>query len=387
MRITEVRELTVSLVGGPANAVISFATHDVSLVAVISDVTRNGKPVAGVAFNSIGRFAQRGIMKHRLIPRLLAAASDEIVDDRGEIDPGRVLSQLMRDEKPGGHGDRAAAAAAIELACWDLKAKLADEPAHATVSRSFACATPVHDVEVYAAGGYYGPASGADALTGELEGYMRAGYSFVKIKVGAMGVDDDLRRIDRAVAAVGDPALVAVDANGRFGRDAALRFGKAITGIGLRWYEEPCDPLDYDTTATLHDVYQGPIATGENLFSWRDVENLVRYGGLRPEQDVFQMDAGLSYGLSEYAKMIDTLEAYGFDRRWAYPHGGHLINLHIVTGLGLGGCEAYPGVFAPFGGYSPDISVDNGRIRAGDRPGFGLEAKTDLMPHIEQILA
>lgn len=387
MRITEVRELTVPLAGGPSNAVISFATHDVSLVAVISDVTRNGQPVAGIAFNSIGRFAQPGIMRHRLIPRLLAAAPDEILDDRGEIDPGRVLSQLMRDEKPGGHGDRAAAAAAIELACWDLKAKLAGEPAHATVARSLADVPPAHDVEVYAAGGYYGPAGEADALTGELRGYMDAGYAFVKIKVGGMGIDDDLRRIDQAVAAVGDPALVAVDANGRFGHDAALSFGKAITGLGLRWYEEACDPLDYHTTAALHDVYDGPIATGENLFSRRDVENLLRYGGVRPEQDVFQMDAGLSYGLVEYANMIDTLEAHGFDRRWAYPHGGHLINLHIVMGLGLGGCEAYPGVFAPFGGYSPEISVENGRIRAGDRPGFGLEAKTDLRPHIDRILA
>ena len=386
MRITEVRELSVPLVGGPSNAVISFASHDVSLVAVVSDVIRDGKPVVGVGFNSIGRFAQPGILRRRLIPRLLSADPGSILDDGGEIDPGRVLLQLMRDEKPGGHGDRAAAAAAIELACWDLKAKLADEPAYVTIARSVTGAAPAHDVEVYAAGGYYRPGGGAEALTDELQGYLHAGYSFVKIKVGGAGIDDDLRRIDRAVAAVGDPALVAVDANGRFDRAAALAFGKAIAGRGLRWYEEPCDPLDYDTTAALHDAHDGPIATGENLFSRRDVENLVRYGGLRRAHDVFQMDAGLSYGLTEYVSMIETLEANGFDRRWAYPHGGHLINLHIVTGLGLGGCEAYPGVFAPFGGYSPQIAVENGRIRPGDDPGFGLETKPDLAAHIEQIL-
>ena len=51
--------------------------------------------------------------------------------------------------------------------------------------------------------------------------------------------------------------------------------------------------------------------------------------------------------------MIDVMETRGFSRRELHPHGGHLINLHIAAGLELGGCEAYPGVFQPFGGY-PD---------------------------------
>jgi len=83
-----------------------------------------------------------------------------------------------------------------------------------------------------------------------------------------------------------------------------------------------------------------------------DVKNLLNFGGLRPGLDIFQMDAGLSYGLTEYGRMIALLEKCGFDRKFAFPHGGHLINLHIASGLNLGGCEAYPGVFQPFGGVS-----------------------------------
>ena len=117
------------------------------------------------------------------------------------------------------------------------------------------------------------------------------------------------------------------------------------------------------------------------------MRNLLRFGGVRPDRDIFQMDAGLSYGLTEYARMIALMEEYGVARSSAYPHGGHLVNLHIVVGLGLGGCEAYPGVFEPFGGYSPGCRLEGGRIRPADDPGFGLEAKPDLAAEIARLVA
>ena len=97
------------------------------------------------------------------------------------------------------------------------------------------------------------------------------------------------------------------------------------------------------------------------------------------------MDAGLSYGLTEYARMISLLEAHGFDRRFAHPHGGHLINLHIARGLGLGGCEAYPGVFQPFGGYPDACALSGGTVSPTDAPGFGLEQKLELRLFLEQL--
>jgi hypothetical protein len=68
------------------------------------------------------------------------------------------------------------------------------------------------------------------------------------------------------------------------------------------------------------------------------------------------------------------------------PHGGHMIALHIVVGLGLGGLESYPGVFAPVGGYAPDCTLEEGSIAPGTAPGFGLEAKPDLFTHIVELL-
>lgn len=389
MRITSIVDRSVALDsgrrGGPANAVVDFSRHTVSLVAVITDVIRHGRPVVGVAFDSIGRFAQSGILRDRMIPRVLAASPAALLDASGCVDPAAVLACALIDEKPGGHGDRAAAAAALELACWDLNAKLRDEPAYITIARH-AGREPAASVPVYAAGGYYYAGDGVDSLRAEMRGYLEAGYDAVKVKIGGAGVSEDLARIEAVVDVVGDAKRVAVDANGRFDRAEATRWADALTPYGLRWYEEPGDPLDYALNRAVAQRYDGAVATGENLFSVPDATNLVRYGGMRPNHDVFQMDPGLSYGLTEYIRMLDVLEDHGFDRRFAFPHGGHLINLHVAAGLGLGGCEAYPGVFAPFGGYPDVCALSAGRISPTDAAGFGLEQKAGLAELIAELI-
>jgi L-alanine-DL-glutamate epimerase-like enolase superfamily enzyme len=344
--------------------------------------------VIGYAFDSIGRFAQGGILRDRMIPRLLAAAPESLLDTSGELfDPHKVLQTVMRNEKPGGHGDRAAAAGALELAVWDLNAKLLDEPAHVTIARRFGRRGKLEGVDVYAAGGYYYPEESAQRLIDELNGYRAMGFDAFKMKIGGADLQKDLARIEVALSVAGAGQRLAVDANGRFDLDTALAYARAIEPYDLRWYEEIGDPLDFDLNRQVAEAYNGRIATGENLFSVPDVKNLALFGGMRAGKDVFQMDAGLAYGLTEYARMIDLIESFGFNRAQAYPHGGHLINLHIAVGLELGGCEAYPGVFQPFGGYPAGCGVGGGLVRPTEAAGFGLEEKDGLRPWLARLAA
>jgi L-alanine-DL-glutamate epimerase-like enolase superfamily enzyme len=359
----------------------------VSLVAVFTDVIRSGKPVIGLAFNSIGRYAQGGILRERVAPRLAAASPDLLLDATGNnFDPVKVLRVAMQNEKPGGHGDRAGAVGAVELAFWDLNAKLNDEPAHRTIARYFGRAPNDAGVPVYAAGGYYYPDGSTGRITDEFKSYRDLGFDAFKMKVGGASLANDLSRIEAAMTVAGAGERLAVDANGRFDLATALSYARAIEPYGLRWFEEIGDPLDYQLNRCVIESYAGPVATGENLFSIADVNNLLRFGGMRPARDVFQMDAGLSYGLVEYAGMLAAMEAHGYDRRAAHPHGGHLINLHITAGLGLGGCEAYPGVFQPFGGYPKRCAVGGGTVKPTDAPGFGLEEKPELQAPIARLL-
>lgn len=388
MRVVDIIERRVPLQGAVSNAIVSFADHDVSLVVVVTDVMRDGRPLVGCAFDSIGRFAQSGILRSRVVPRLAATKPGDLLNEDGTLfDPRKVRDVAMANEKPGGHGDRAAAVAAVELAFWDVNAKLHDEPASATIARASGRSSPDRRVSAYAAGGYYRGGNDEQQLADELRSYRALGYTAFKIKIGGAPMSADIARIEEALAIAGSGERLSVDANGRFDRERALAYGRALRPYDLRWYEEAVDPLDFELLHELANEYPGALATGENLFSAQDVKNLVLFGGVRTDLDVFQMDAGLSYGLGEYMDMLALLEREGFDRSQVFPHGGHLINLHIVAGLGLGGCESYPGHFQPFGGFGADMGVEAGTVSPSDAPGFGLEQKPELGALIREMTA
>ncbi len=386
MKITCIHERTVPLRANISNSLVNFSHHTISLVALVSDVVRNGRPVVGVAFDSIGRYGQAGILRERMIPRLeQAKPADYLAADGRSVDAAKVLKIAMQNEKPGGHGDRAHAAAAIEYAVWDLNAKLADIPAWKLIADHFGV-TARASMPVYAAGGYYYETDSLNRLKDEIRSYQDMGYTAFKMKIGGAPLKEDMRRIEAAIEAAGDAKALSVDANGRFGLEEALAYGRAMSDFGLRWYEEPGDPADYALMAALAGDYPHPLATGENLFSAVDARNLALYGGMRPGIDLFQMDPAISYGINEYATMIATLEANGYSRAQMFPHGGHMLALHTVVGFGIGGSEAYPGVFAPFGGFSPGCTVEGGTVSPTDAPGFGLEEKPDLYDCFRDLL-
>ncbi|MEU9744923.1 mandelate racemase/muconate lactonizing enzyme family protein [Streptomyces niveus] len=380
-RITAIHEGTVPISSSMSNAYINFKDMDCSIVAVESDVIRNGRPVVGYGFNSNGRYSVGEILRRRVIPRLLQAPPEDLLTDDGtNIDPARAWDAMTRDEKPGGHGERPVAVGVVDMALHDLAAKLADLPLHHWLARHHALGEPDDDVFVYAAGGYYAPGKGIRELQDEIRHFLDLGYRVVKIKIGGEeGLTGDLRRIE-AVLDVLDGAgdRLAVDANGRFDLDSALRYGQALEPYGLFWYEEPGDPLDFAQHAVLAERYQGPLATGENIFSLPDARNLLRYAGMRPDRDTIQIDPVLSYGLVEYRRILRLLEQHGWSSRRCVPHGGHQFSLHIAAAFRLGGNESYPGEFQPTGGFADSARVVDGRVALTDIPGIGFEDKAEL---------
>jgi L-alanine-DL-glutamate epimerase-like enolase superfamily enzyme len=207
--------------------------------------------------------------------------------------------------------------------------------------------------------------------------HLDAGYTMVKMKVGGLPLDEDVRRIEAVLAVLGG-AQLAVDANAKFSRGEAIAYADALAPFTLRWFEEPCDPLDFALYAELASVYPAPLAAGENLYSTQDVANFVRFGGLRPDRDVIQVDPPQAYGIVQYANTVAMLEAGGWPRRALFPHGGNQMSLNIAGGFGLGGAESYPGVFGAFGGFADDARVDNGYLTLPEQPGIGFENQAAL---------
>jgi L-alanine-DL-glutamate epimerase-like enolase superfamily enzyme len=376
MRIVSAHEGVVPISSSMSNAFIDFSTMDCSVLALVSDVVVDGQPVVGYGFNSNGRYSAGEILRRRVLPRLLEADPDSLLDEHGGLSPAAAWDVVMRNEKPGGHGERSVAVGVVDMALHDLVAKVAGVPLHRWIADHYGDGTSDESVFVYAAGGYYAPGKTLGDLQDEMRGFLDAGYEVVKMKIGGADLTEDLRRIEAVLEVLGgDGSRLAVDVNGRFDLDTALAYGRAIDPYGLFWYEEVGDPLDYRLNATLAEHYRGSIATGENLFSLQDARNLVRYGGLRPDRDWIQVDPALSYGLVEYVRIQDMLAQHGWSSRRCIPHGGHQFSLHIAAALKLGGNESYPGEFQPTGGFADDAVVEGGRVRLDARPGVGFEGK------------
>ncbi len=390
MKILEIREATRPIASPIRNAYIDFSKMTTSLVAVVTDVVREGRRVVGYGFNSNGRYGQGGLIRERFADRVMSAASEEpasLLNEAGDnLDPDRIWAVLMKNEKPGGHGERSVAVGTIDMAVWDAVAKIAGKPLFRLLAEQHGRQADPR-VFVYAAGGYYYPGKDLGALTAEMRSYLDRGYNVVKMKIGGATLAEDRARVEAVLSEIGGKAQLAVDANGRFDLDTAISYAKMLRDYPLFWFEEAGDPLDYRLQAALADYYPGPMATGENLFSHQDARNLLRHGGMRPDRDWLQFDCALSYGLCEYQRTLQAVTGAGWSAARCIPHGGHQMSLNIAAGLGLGGNESYPDLFQPYGGFPDGVQDEGGYIHMPELPGIGFEGKADLISEMRALAA
>jgi L-alanine-DL-glutamate epimerase-like enolase superfamily enzyme len=389
MRIVDIRETAIPLRSQLRNSGFDFSEMTTSVAAVITDVMRAGKPVVGFAFNSTGRYACGAAMRDRFIPRLKSAPPESLLNDQGNnFDPAKILTCMMQREKSGGHSERSIAIGTIEVAVWDAVAKIEDKPLHRVLAERYNGGKTVGKVFCYVGGGWYTPGGTIKDLQDEMRRHLDAGYTMLKMKVGGLPLAEDVRRVEAVKSMLPAGGELAVDANSKFSRPEALAYARALKPLKLRWFEEPCDPLDFALLAEIAGAYPEPLSTGENLFSTQDVENLVRFGGLRPNgRDVIQIDPPQAYGIVQYARTVDMLARHGWSRSSLFPHGGNQMSLAIAGGFGLGGAESYPGVFGPFAGYADDARLENGSLKLSDRPGIGFEAQSALYRIMRKLAA
>src|SRR5271167_4714993 len=243
MRITEIREKTASIASAIANAYIDFSKMTCSVVAVITDVVRDGKPIVGYGFNSNGRYGQGSLIRERFLPRILEADSKRLMDEKSDnLDPTRIWECMMTNEKPGGHGERSVAVGTIDMAVWDAVAKIAEKPLFRLLAER-----------------YGNGAKDLESLKREMRSYLKRGYTVVKMKIGGASLEDDLRRIEAVLNELAPGQKLAVDANGRFDRATAIAYAKRLSQYDLFWYEEAGDPLDFELQAELSRLYPGPL--------------------------------------------------------------------------------------------------------------------------------
>jgi L-alanine-DL-glutamate epimerase-like enolase superfamily enzyme len=374
MRIIDMREhaIAISRYADPAMPSGGLTT---SLVAVVTDVMRGGKPVVGYGFASVGRFAQSGLIRERFAPRLLSADPGALADDAGaNLDPFRAWAVMMTGEKPGGHGERCVAVGTLDMAIWDAAAKIADLPLYVFIAGKIArnvCAPS--RIPVYASGGYLYASRDIEYLQDEMRQFIDLGFTRAKIKIGTAGLSADLRRVEAASRTLGDQGLLAVDAMNTYTGEEALVATASLKGQELWWFEDPCDPHDFETQVCVASLCPFPIAVGEALFSLSEAKLLDIYGGLDRRRDILLFDPVHCYGLTNYLQIVQFLLGKGWSSRSFWPHGGALFSQHIACALELGGAEINPLAFAPFRGLAEGQSLVDGALSLPDGPGIGFE--------------
>ena len=386
MKIIEIQEKTVPIRSEIQNAYIDFKKMDCSVVAIKTDVKKDGKFITGYGFHSNGRYAVSELLTKRFIPRLKESKEEDVLNNEGDnFSPEKIWKILMKNEKPGGHGERSTAVGAIDMAIWDIVSKIENVPLYEYLAKEYGDGTFKNKIFVYAAGGYYYPGKDIQMLQDEMKSYMDLGFTTVKMKIGGASLSDDLKRIESVLKLVGDGKNLSVDANGRFDLKTAIEYGKAIEPLNLKWYEEAGDPLDFDLNSKLSKNYKNSLATGENLFSMQDSRNLIRYGGMRKNIDWLQFDCSLSYGLVEYLRTLKMLKDNNWSSTRVIPHGGHQISCNIAAGLNLGGNEIYPSLFQPFGGFPDSSTVMDSYVTFPKFIGMGYENKKKLIDLLSKL--
>src|SRR5499425_901772 len=225
MRIVDIRETSVPLNSTLANSSIDFSEMTTSVVAVITDVRRDGETVCGFAFNSTGRYACGAQMRARFIPRILKAEPKSLLNEAGDnFDPAKILAVMMRNEKSGGHSERSVGIGTIEVAVWDAVAKIEGKPLHRVLAERFNGGKVQDKVFCYVGGGWYAPGKTTKDLQDEMRRHLDSGYTMVKMKIGGAPLAEDMSRIEAVKATVGNRGELAVDANSKFGREEAIAY-------------------------------------------------------------------------------------------------------------------------------------------------------------------
>src|SRR5262244_1161376 len=210
MRIVDIRETGVPLNSSLANSSIDFSEMTTSVVAVITDVKRDGGTVCGFAFNSTGRYACGAQMRARFIPRILKADPQTLLNEAADnFAPEKILAVMMRNEKSGGHSERSVGIGTIEVAVWDAVAKIAGKPLNRLLAERYNGGKIAQRVFCYVGGGWYWPGQTVKDLQDEMRRHLDAGYTMVKMKVGGLPLAEDLRRIEAVLAIVGSGERLA----------------------------------------------------------------------------------------------------------------------------------------------------------------------------------
>ena len=273
---------------------------------------------------------------------------------------------LPRGERP----QALAAVGGIDIALWDIKGKAAGMPVFRLLGGT--------DTEVftYATGGYYTEEKTPEDDAAEMAGFVADGYEAVKLKTGALSLEDEVERVRAVREAVGPDVSLMLDMNATYDLDGCVRFAEAVEPYDIFWLEEPLhwylQPADFARLAAETSI---PLAHGEREWHRYTVRDFVDSGAIR----YVQFDSTRHAGFTESLRIAHYAEQAGVQ---VAPHTAPHLHAHLVSAFGDAAFAAEShGSHArnpiQHGVYEGGPYVEDGRVRLTDDPGFGFDVDWD----------
>jgi len=270
----------------------------------------------------------------------------------------------------GRRGAAISAISAIDIAIWDLKGKILNQPVHKLLGG--------HRDTVPAYGSSINRNYTLEELVKEATGYVKSGFKMIKMKIGGRDPNEDLERIKLMRETIGPNIDLAVDVNNGWSLTTAIRMAQKIERYDIYWLEEPILADEMDNLAKLADETSIPIAVGENHYTKWEFKELIE----REAVEIVQADIGKCGGVTEFIKIASMADAYGLP---VCPHGSAYISVPVVAAVPNGLFSEYiQGIHDPMGQVFIDpIKARNGEVIPSNKPGFGLELNEEAIKRLK----
>lgn len=244
-----------------------------------------------------------------------------LVTGRDPMDVGGSFTAMVKAVRNAGRpGVAGYAISAVDVALWDLKARLLDLPLHHLLG------AVTTSVPVYGSGGFttYDERQLRDQLG---HWALEQRIPRVKIKIGqSWGTDPgrDLDRMRQARTVIGDDTELFVDANGGYSRKQAIRVMSAAADLDVRWFEEPVSSDDLDGLREVRDAVSADVTAGEYGYDLYYFRRMCETGAV----DCLQADVSRCGGITEWMRVAAVAASFGLQ---ISGHCGPHLHAHVAA--------------------------------------------------------
>lgn len=363
MNDSVVSSINVYLVESSVSGDFADSTRNVETIGyVVVDVcTSDGVHGVGLTYNEVGGEAIKDMIVRGIAPKIVG---------RSPLETEALYEETFHYMRGVGRKGLAFCAySAVDIALWDIKAKLLKLPLYRLLGGRR------NKLPVYASGGW--TSYSCEELVKEAVEMVDRGYKAIKVKVGVDGgrnPNEDVRRVSEVRKAIGPDIGLMVDANNAFTSAAAVQLANRLSDFNLLFFEEPVLADDLPGLARFRSSCDVPLATGEHEYTRYGVRDLL----INNAVDVLQVDVTRCGGVTELLKIIALSQAWNISFA---PHGMDLMHMHLIS-------PAPNGVFLErlfmFEEVTRKVFVDppepsNGIVTLSDDPGLGLNLNYETL--------